>query len=330
MTDEHSPEVVNLSFESSDVAEVEDYLGRIYTDMSIGVPGDPAEFRCRHDAVGAAGIVISRLTMPVSWTADLDPMPNQIVIEHVLSGAVAWQSRDYGDVVTPAGGTVLAPPSGEFSARCDHLDVDIIGLDALRVAEYAEQISGVFPDELEIASVTPISAALADHWLGTVNRVRHTVFGDRVNAQSPIMRADAFRSLAASLLTTFPNTALQAINDPESRAPRGEVPEARLREVIDFLESCAGEPVGPADITELAGMPAREIVAGLRRRRDVHPARLLWEARLRGVHQDLRDLDPRIATVREIATRWGFTNPGQFRAAYAHAFQELPEQTLRR
>lgn len=322
------PEVVSLSFESSDVAEVEHYFARTYTDLTIEVPGERDEFACRHDAVIGGGVGMSRLTMPLSWTADVDEIPDQIVVDHVRAGGLTLSSSDHGEVTTGAGQTVLVPPSGGFGVHCDHLDVDVIGLDMQLVAEYTEQVRGVAPDELEFTSIMPISAAFAAYWVGSVERVRHDVFGDPVNAASPIILAEAFRSLAAGLLTAFPNTALDRAAD--APAPRGAVSDATLREVVGYLEAFAREPIGPADITEMAGMPAREIVAGLHRRRDVHPAQVLWQARLRGVRTQLRDADPTVATVREIAAQWGFADPARFRIAYAQAFQESPERTLRR
>lgn len=336
MTDDSPPVVERALFRSRDVAEVEHHLGRTYTGMSIAVPGDPAGFSCHHDVITSAGIGISRLTMPVSWTADLDPMPDQIVVEHVHSGGLAWRSREYGDVATAAGGTVLVPPSGEFGAVCDFLDIDIVGLDALRVADYAAHVSGVDPDTLTISAVRPLSGPLANQWRRTVAAVRNDVLGDPFAARSPILVDSAFRSLAATLLSAFPNTALAHVTDPEAPPPRGTVPESTLREVVDYLRTHADRPIGPRDIAELAGMPAREIVAGLRRRHDVHPAQLLWSARLVGLYKDLRDRDRNAhtdvhAAVAEIATRWGFRPTTGFRLAFARAFDGVtPEQVLGR
>lgn len=109
--------------------------------------------------------------------------------------------------------------------------------------------------------------------------------------------------------------------------PASRLPGARLSEVVDYLDTHAD----PADIVEITGLPAREVVRGLREHHDTSPERLLRSARLRGVRRDLLDADPAAgAVVAAPAARWGFADPGRFRAAYVRAFDEPPEDTLRR
>jgi transcriptional regulator GlxA family with amidase domain len=74
--------------------------------------------------------------------------------------------------------------------------------------------------------------------------------------------------------------------------PDQEVPEATLREVIDYLDTHAHRRVRIAEIAGLAGVPAREVIEALRRHHDTSPARLARAARLRGVHRELLDADP--------------------------------------
>jgi AraC-like DNA-binding protein len=156
------------------------------------------------------------------------------------------------------------------------------------------------------------------------------VLNNPVTAASPILVDNAFELLAAALLSTFPNTALAATTDPASRSPRGQVSETRLRQVVDYLDTHAHRPIGPATIAAIADAPAREVVEALRRR-GTSPARRLRWARLLGAHRDLHAADPQAGTtVSTIAARWGFTHLARFRTAYAAAFDEQPEDTLQR
>lgn len=148
-------------------------------------------------------------------------------------------------------------------------------------------------------------------------------------ADSAIVLDRAFRCLTAEFLTTFPNTAFAAVADQRSRTARRRVSASALREVREFLRAHAGEPIGPVELAGIAGAPAVAVAEALCRRHDVHPAELLWDARLPGARRALRDAEPPIADVATIAARWGFVRLAAFRLAYARAFGELPEDTLR-
>jgi len=52
--------------------------------------------------------------------------------------------------------------------------------------------------------------------------------------------------------------------------------------------------------------------------------------RLQQVHRALRSIDPRAASVFEVARRYGVRDLGRFAAAYRARYGELPSTTLRR
>ena len=60
------------------------------------------------------------------------------------------------------------------------------------------------------------------------------------------------------------------------------------------------------------------------------PIRYLSLRRLHQAHEALRTADPANATVTEVATRYGFWEPGRFSRAYRQLFQESPSETLPR
>jgi hypothetical protein len=47
------------------------------------------------------------------------------------------------------------------------------------------------------------------------------------------------------------------------------------------------------------------------------------------VHDELRETDPRVTTVSQVAGRWGFLYLGRFTAAYREKFGGRPSDTLR-
>lgn len=56
---------------------------------------------------------------------------------------------------------------------------------------------------------------------------------------------------------------------------------------------------------------------------------LVRDVRLHRVHDELREADPHVTTVSQVAGRWGFLYLGRFAAAYREKFGERPSDTLR-
>lgn len=291
--------------------------------------GDPDGFVFSHEMVGAGAFTVNRMRHTMGIGADTQPLDDLLVVNDVRAGRLSFDTTSYGDDRFTAGELALTPPDGgTFWAATDGIDERPVTLTRSSVAAYAAATCGIDPHALRFTGLRPISRELARHWRTTVDCARDLLANPPM-AASPIAVEGTFRSLAAVLLSTFPNTALAMATDPDSPGVRGDVSAAVLREVVDYLDAHADQVVGPATIADLAGMPADEIVEGLRRRRGTDPARLLWEARLRGVHRGLRDADVvEGATVSDLAASWGFTDLGRFRLAYWRAFGESPEDTL--
>jgi AraC-like DNA-binding protein len=295
------------------------------------LPGKGAtQFSCRHDTVGAEGFAVSRMRTLPAFGGATPGMNGLLAVVSVRAGHVSWDFGRRGEVDVGAGSTNLLPPFEEYTVANEQTDIDVIALDGPQVAAHAAHACGISPADFRFTGLVPISEPLARYWNATVAHLRDEVLNNPVTAASPILVDNAFELLAAALLSTFPNTALAATTDPAVRSPRGQVSEARLREVVDYLNTHAHRPIGPVTIAAIADAPAREVVEALRRR-GTSPARRLRRARLLGAHRDLNAADPQAGTtVSTIAARWGYTHPARFRTAYTAAFDEQPEDTLQR
>ncbi|NMO90661.1 helix-turn-helix domain-containing protein [Actinomycetospora sp. TBRC 11914] len=331
-----APGVSRDRFVTTDLAEAEHFLRRNYTDLSLQV-ADRQDFRFGHDTTAATDLAISRLSSSVAFTTHAAPLDHVVVVD-VRAGAVTWTTRGHGAVPVAAGDIGLNPLATGYRTTVEPGDVDMVVLDPVRVADYAAHTCGIPAEDLVFTGQSPLSPRLARHWRATNAHVRRGVLGDPLLAGEPIVRDHAFRLLACALLAMFPNTGLEAVTDPHDGGAAGDVGEATLREVVDYLHHHAGDPTGPAEIAGIADAPYLDVTASLRRRRGTHPAELLWHARLLGAHRDLRDADP--ATVAEgdaaravaaVAARWGFDRPRAFGVAYRMLTGgETPEHTLRR
>ncbi|MEV7175425.1 helix-turn-helix transcriptional regulator [Kitasatospora sp. NPDC093679] len=85
-----------------------------------------------------------------------------------------------------------------------------------------------------------------------------------------------------------------------------------------------------ADIAEAAGTTPRAVQYAFHRHLDTTPTGYLRRVRLERAHRELVVADPATGTtVKQIAARWGFANPGNFAALHHHAYGATPSHTLR-
>ena len=328
---EHAkPLVTRHAFDTRDTGEAEEFLRAGYAENSLTITGAQGDFSFAHSTVTAPRFSCNTLVLGVDFASDTVVRPNDpITVVEPLRGRLAHLDSDYPDAYTDTGDVVLAAPDSRIRVLCEGREMTLTQLHWPDVDAYATAMTGLRPGGLTFHSLTPITAGRARYWLRTVGHVRD-VLADPWTADSPIVLDQSSWSLAAALLSTFPSTATDHATDPEAPSVRGDASAATLREVAGFIDAHADRPIGPTDITGLAGMPVAEIIEGFRRRHDRHPAELLWRARLRGVRRSLLDADPAVTVLAAAAARWGFTRLGRFRVAYVQAFGETPDQTLRR
>lgn len=156
-------------------------------------------------------------------------------------------------------------------------------------------------------------------WASTVASVARVVYDDDAPA---LLRTEANRTAAVSLLDTFPHIALA---EP---APLSLPSSSRLRTAIEYLHAHAHLPVPLEDVAAAAGLTVRGMQALFRRELDATPLDYLRRIRLDRVHAELRRSDAGTVTVGEVANRWGFAHLGRFSASYAQRFGEYPKNTL--
>jgi transcriptional regulator GlxA family with amidase domain len=90
-----------------------------------------------------------------------------------------------------------------------------------------------------------------------------------------------------------------------------------------------GKPFTVADLATIAGVSVRSLQDSFQRYVGTTPMTYLRYVRLARVHEHLRQSDPAIHTVTEIAFRYGFTPMGRFAAEYRARYGVPPRQTLR-
>ena len=103
--------------------------------------------------------------------------------------------------------------------------------------------------------------------------------------------------------------------------------------MVRFEEVLADHPNRPVPMPELralVGVSDRTLRSCCAEFLGISPGRYMLLRRLKAVRIALRNADPAVASVAEIAAAYGFTELGRFSGIYRTTFGEAPSTTLRR
>jgi AraC-like DNA-binding protein len=98
----------------------------------------------------------------------------------------------------------------------------------------------------------------------------------------------------------------------------------------EVLAERFGDPPRMAELCKLVGVSERTLRACCTEFLGMSPIRYVLLRRLREVRSALREADPQIGNVTEIAHRFGFAQSGRFAGTYRAIFGEAPSTTLQR
>lgn len=332
-----------FEFSTGDPDEAGRFFRHTYGEQRVRFTGRSPQPLVEHAVVHGPGFTVGRLRTRGDAIHAVERMHEDcLVVATLVGGRLDVAGNRYPDVRLAAGDVVLAPPAGALHATSRDLDATVVTVDRDRFIAYAAASTGIDPEDVRFDGITAISPALARYWNAAVAHARDGVLGQSWAVARPTLTQQAFDSLAAALLTTFPNTALTNATDPgrttvasagsdtgDTAPERDDASEATLREVVDYLRPRAEERVGARDVADVADVLVREVLDGLRQRHGDLASRLLWNARLRGIHRSLLDANP--TSEHAVATaiaHWGLTDIPRTRLAYNDAFDETPEATL--
>jgi AraC-like DNA-binding protein len=102
-----------------------------------------------------------------------------------------------------------------------------------------------------------------------------------------------------------------------------------IPETEAYIQAHYAEPISLEQLVEHAHVSERTLLEGFKRYRDVSPMKLLKLTRLDFVHLALKEADPAISNVTDIALGNGFSQLGKFSTEYKERFGESPSETLK-
>ncbi|MGA8113197.1 MAG: AraC family transcriptional regulator [Actinocatenispora sp.] len=313
---------VRSQFETSDLDEAREFLVAAYgTGMRMWC--SRGGFRMRHASLDAGPFRIDTASGATPTCFATEPGP-ALAICRLEDGTLERDAGGMHERFGPGDTFVLAVPNLPYVERWDSATMSMTVIAAEVVAGVAGGCTGADPGTLEFTGSLPVSAAAQQRWGRTVEHLADDLMTNPEAMGEPFIVGNAARLLAASALSTFPNTAMSD-GQPGDRVDAG--PEA-LRRAIAFIDTNAHLDIGLEDIAVAGRVTTRALRYTFRRHLDTCPSAYLRRVRMDRARRDLIYADPTATTVSAIAARWGFLHQGRFAATYRDVYHESPRATL--
>jgi AraC-like DNA-binding protein len=311
-----------IEFKTTDPAGAIDYLSNAYR-ATLRVSGYRDGYLFRHSRADGGSFALDEVRMPVDLTVRQEPLESLVIVQ-IDAGRLERECGNVSERFVSGDVFVDAEPSLPATLRLLEVETQTVVLDLSVLTQVAAASPTRLAGPIRLTSFQPRSALAALQWQRTVTFLRDLLANTEAVAQ-PLIRGNAARLLAATVLATFPNT---AIIDPTAQ-DRQDATSTTLRRAIAFIEQRPDADIGVADIAAAANVSIRAVQFAFRRQLDTTPMAYLRAVRLDHAHHDLVATDPNHGdTVTGIASRWGFYSNSRFATQYRRAYGVTPSHTL--
>jgi AraC-like DNA-binding protein len=318
--------LMRLDIDTGDPEAAHDWLRSHYVDHSARLSGARESFRFLHRRADCGVFAVGMCQHTMTLHGDWDPLDDQLLISHLVSGRFHIRSRRSAVVAAP--GDVFAyDPQATMSVVWSDIRMANVRMPRAAIDRIAGTLIG---DDRHLGPVgfdlaRPLTEAKALHWKRLMQYVSSDVTSNAAVHSSPIVMGQLFRLIAATALETFPNTTLDRARYAALPASPGSV-----RRAMSYIEEHAGDDIDLTDIAEAAHVGPRALQRAFRRAVDTTPLGYLRSVRLGRAHEQLAAADGDDGTtVVKVAARWGFGHPGRFAGAYRARYGRSPSETLR-
>ncbi|MFC8525954.1 helix-turn-helix domain-containing protein [Nocardia sp. NPDC057227] len=310
----------NLTFDSTNLSETEEFLNRNYTSMRIGNDSQSApEAHVRRDMLGP--VHLDRLHLGFDMAYDADPL-HKICLVSVVTGAIEENYHDTGpDTFLPGQTGLLTPPELPYSGVIRSARYDITLFDPALL----DRVAGRGGEPVRLIGHRPLDDNANRRLTAVIKHLQQIAAAPEFPADS-LVAGTAADYLAATVLATMPNSALAGPTATDRRDARPDT----VRRAVAYLETHLREDIALADVAAAAFVTPRALQLAFRKHLDTTPLQYLQQLRLHAVHEQLVAAGPGSGrTVAAIARQWGFAHAGRFALAYRRHYGRSPSDTLR-
>ncbi|SDH17982.1 helix-turn-helix domain-containing protein [Klenkia brasiliensis] len=230
----------------------------------------------------------------------------------VEAGRIALDAGRGGRVEAGPGECVLYPHDRSADVQWDDLVLLPVRLPQQEVAVLAAADTGLPEEAFRFLSARPLSPQLGQLWVHTTGHLRDQLLLSPGESVNPFVHRGLVVAAAAAAFQVFPNTAMTCDYVPDA----GDVRPAAVRRAVAFIDAHLSLPITISDAADAARTTPYALRAGLRRHLGTTFSAYLRRARCDATRHDLaRAADVDAAVLGDVATRWGFADATQLRAA---------------
>jgi AraC-like DNA-binding protein len=314
-----------MEFSTRDPEVAHAALNALYAnERPMEISGDPHDFECSIRFATAGDLGVDRISY--SMTADVTMAPAGFFLAMCMSGG-AFDDFTVGEEAhrLRRGDVMFYGRGVQVTTSMQGVDSALLRVPFAAIDRVGYERSGL-RSPVEFTGVRPASAAAGRQWRTLQHFLTRESEADDSMLDNPLIQAQMTDLVAATALTTFPNSVLA--DTGAERTPR--LAPSAVRRAAAFIEDNARSPITVTQIAEAAGVTPRALQYGFARHLGSSPMGYLRRVRLEHAHRELQAAPPGGGTtVSQVARRWGFTNAGTFAVRYRGAFGQPPSQTLR-
>lgn len=310
------------AFNTADAEEFSGFLERRVRRAYAQVPAGAGPLALGMSWTATGPFMVRHCRLGDSSVVDMDvEAPEAFHIVHTARGQMRINT---GGSRIELGDRPHLLPTAPYTSTMAGTDLVITALARPWVESFAAELLDTDSFCLRFHHGAPLPRN-AEDCVRAVKHLHREVLGDDEAMSVPLIRAEAARAAATTLLWSFPGTFL----DHTSTHEPGPVSLGPIRRAVGFIEEHLGEPVGVVEIAAAARLSPHGLVVAFRRQLGTTPRAYLQTRRLEAAHHDLLEASPVDgATVAAIAHRWGFADQQRFTAEYRAHYGCSPTTTL--
>lgn len=309
----------DFDFDSTDVAETEEFLGRSYASMRIRGDRQTGRTRVTRRSLGPVSFDTIEVGYELAYKAE--PL-QRICLVRVHSGFIRPSGPNL-DVLVPGDVAVLTPPELPYSGRVS-ASYDITMFDPGLLGRGGDNRLGNPDTQIRLGRQRPRSVQAGRRLAEVIEYLGTKLAGNDLARTSELLTSNAAALLAASTLQAFGSHPVE-----RSNATRRDAGPRLLRRAVAFIDDNAQRDISIDDIAGAVYLSPRSVQYMFRKYMDCSPIDYLRRVRLEFAHRELLAADPSCATVASIATKWGFAHAGRFAGLYRRTHGHSPHVTLR-
>lgn len=310
-------------FASRDLDETRAMVARVMKPHGLGVAGAAQQLGAHMHHVSLGEVSVSRLKYGAAVCIEPDRLEDFFLVQMPLAGHAEIHSGNHSLQSTPDLASVLSPSDPirmRWSADSDQLMVRIPRrrLERCAAAQLGRELNAPLRFELGMRwQQQPAWTCLLGYLLQCAEQ-------GVTPGTHRLLAAQIDQLVASTLLCVQPHSLSHA-----RPARCGPVLPRHVRQVEDYLQTHADQPISADQLAALAGVSLRSLYAGFQQFCGTSPMQYLKQIRLDRARADLQG-NSALTTVAGIALSWGFDHLGRFSVDYRKRFGESPSETLRR